>query len=81
MTTRSLPSSPRPMALAIHSLLLAAGVALSGSALAKNVTWDDIANDHLSTNNVLQYGMGTNAQRWSPLAQVNADNVCKLIPA
>jgi glucose dehydrogenase len=30
---------------------------------------------------VLQYGMGTNAQRWSPLAQVNDKNVFKLTPA
>ena len=81
MTTRSLPSAPRPMALAIHSLLLVGSLALSGSALAKSVTWDDIANDHLSTENVLQYGMGPHAQRWSPLAQVNADNVFKLTPA
>jgi alcohol dehydrogenase (cytochrome c) len=81
MTTRSLPSSPRPVALALHSLLLAGGLALAGSALAKPVTWDDIASDHLSTDNVLQYGMGTNAQRWSPLAQVNDQNVFKLTPA
>ena len=35
----------------------------------------------MTTNNVLQYGMGTNAQRWSPLAQVNDQNVFKLTPA
>lgn len=81
MTIKSLPSTPHPVALAIHSLLLVGGLALSGSALAKNVSWDDIANDHLTTSNVLQYGMGTNAQRWSPLARVNADNVFKLTPA
>ena len=81
MTTRSLPSTPRPLAFAIQRLLLASSLALSGSVLAKNVTWDDIANDHTSTHNVLQYGMGTNAQRWSPLAQVNANNVFKLTPA
>ncbi len=47
----------------------------------RNVTWEDIANDHLTTQDVLQYGMGTNAQRWSPLAQVNDKNVFKLTPA
>ena len=35
----------------------------------------------LTTKDVLQYGMGTNAQRWSPLAQVNDKNVFKLTPA
>ncbi len=78
MTTTNLPSTPRPLALA---LMLAGGLALSQAALAKPVTWDDIANDHSTTSNVLQYGMGTNAQRWSPLAQVNTDNVFKLTPA
>ena len=78
MTTRNLPSTPRPLALA---LMLAGGLALSQGALAKPVTWEDIANDHTTTSNVLQYGMGTNAQRWSPLAQVNAENVFKLTPA
>ncbi|MBU2321700.1 MAG: PQQ-binding-like beta-propeller repeat protein, partial [Gammaproteobacteria bacterium] len=81
MTTRTLPSSPRPLALTLNCLLLVGGLSLGSQAMAKPVTWDDIANDHLSTNNVLQYGMGTNAQRWSPLAQVNADNVFKLTPA
>ena len=61
--------------------MLAGGLSLSHGALAKPVTWEDIANDHTTTTNVLQYGMGTNAQRWSPLAQVNAENVFKLTPA
>lgn len=30
---------------------------------------------------MLQYGLGTHAQRWSPLAQVNDKNVFKLTPA
>jgi alcohol dehydrogenase (cytochrome c) len=69
------------LALTLHCLLLASGLSLAGQVVAKPVTWDDIANDHLSTQNVLQYGMGTNAQRWSPLAQVNDQNVFKLTPA
>lgn len=79
MTTRSLPHSP--LALAVKGLLLAGGLAATSAAFAKNVTWEDIANDHVSVKDVLQYGMGTNAQRWSPLAQVNDKNVFKLVPA
>jgi len=54
---------------------------MAGAVHAKPVSWEDIANDHVTTSNVLQYGMGTNAQRWSPLAQVNESNVFKLTPA
>ncbi|KTF05872.1 secreted protein containing PQQ-dependent enzyme, partial [marine sediment metagenome] len=65
----------------MQCLTLAGSLALAAAAQAKPVSWEDIAKDHLSTENVLQYGMGTNAQRWSPLAQVNEDNVFKLTPA
>ena len=78
MTTRSLPSTPRPVALAVHSLLLASSLTLSGSVLAKNVTWDDIANDHTSTHNVLQYGNGhqcpTLGARWPRSTQTTYSN-------
>ncbi|WP_150131296.1 PQQ-binding-like beta-propeller repeat protein, partial [Pseudomonas ogarae] len=65
------------------ALLLAGSLSLSplARAAAPGVSWEDIANDHLTTQDVLQYGMGTNAQRWSPLAQVNDKNVFKLTPA
>jgi len=81
MTTRSHPGTPRPLALAVQCLTLAGSLALAAAAQTKPVSWEDIAKDHLSTENVLQYGMGTNAQRWSPLAQVNESNVFKLTPA
>ncbi|MBU0837893.1 MAG: PQQ-dependent dehydrogenase, methanol/ethanol family, partial [Gammaproteobacteria bacterium] len=81
MTTRSHPGSKRPLAIAVQCLALTGSLALAAAAQAKPVNWEDIANDHLSTENVLQYGMGTSAQRWSPLAQVNEDNVFKLTPA
>ena len=77
MTTTTPLGSKRPLAIAV----LIGGLSISGLAAAKNVTWEDIANDHLSTENVLQYGLGTNAQRWSPLQQVNDENVFKLTPA
>ncbi|HCL78198.1 MAG TPA: PQQ-dependent dehydrogenase, methanol/ethanol family, partial [Pseudomonas sp.] len=81
MTTRSHPGSKRPLALAVQCLALAGSLALIGTAQAKPVSWEDIANDHVSTNNVLQYGLGTHAQRFSPLALVNDKNVFKLTPA
>ena len=73
----------------MQAFLLVGSLSLSAATFAaaepakstRNVTWEDIANDHLTTKDVLQYGMGTNAQRWSPLAQVNDKNVFKLTPA
>ncbi len=79
-TTRH--SSLKPISQAIKGIVIAASLGLAASPVAATpVTWDDIANDHMTTNNVLMYGMGTNAQRYSPLNQVNADNVFKLTPA
>lgn len=81
MTTKTLPAM-RPAARAVRYLILTAGLALSASHLAaKPVTWDDIANDHTTTHDVLMYGMGNNAQRYSPLSLVNDQNVFKLTPA
>nr|WP_290952298.1 PQQ-dependent methanol/ethanol family dehydrogenase [Halomonas sp.] len=51
------------------------------TANAGQVTWDDILNDHNNTETVLMYGMGVKAQRYSPLDQINADNVEMLSPA
>lgn len=78
MTIRSLPALS-PLSLAVQAFLLVGSLSLSAASFAatepskqtRNITWEDIANDHLTTKDVLQYGMGTNAQRWSPLAQVN----------
>ena len=86
MTIRSLPALS-PLTLAVQAFLLVGSLSLSATGYAATapssakVSWEDIANDLLTTKDVLQYGMGTNAQRWSPLAQVNADNVFKLTPA
>lgn len=52
-----------------------------GAAQARDVTWEDILNDHETTEDVLMYGMGNSAQRWSPLNQVNAETVRHLRPA
>lgn len=66
-------------AVAYASALGVGGIAMT--AHASEVTWDDILNDHNNTETVLMYGMGVKAQRYSPLNQINADNVEMLTPA
>lgn len=44
------------------------------------VSWEDILNDEHSTDNVLMYGLGVKAQRFSTLDQINADNAKKVVP-
>lgn len=54
----------------------------SGTVIAEEgVTWNDIANDHKTTEDVLMYGMGTSAQRYSTLEGINSENVSMLTPA
>ncbi len=44
------------------------------------VSWDDILNDEQSTDNVLMYGLGVRAQRYSALDRINSGNARKLTP-
>ncbi|MFL5412051.1 MAG: PQQ-dependent methanol/ethanol family dehydrogenase [Myxococcales bacterium] len=53
----------------------------AGSALAKGVTDEDIVKDASTTGDVVSYGMGPQAQRYSALTKLNKDNVRKLAPA
>lgn len=46
----------------------------------KKVTWEDIANDQDTPENVLMYGMGNKAQRYSPLTEINTETVKDLVP-
>ena len=55
-----------------------AAAGLSVSALAQ--TADDLKNDAKTTGDVLVYGMGYGAQRYSPLKQINKENVSRLVP-
>lgn len=74
--------TPRIPSFKPTSIVLALSAALAMPALAStNVTWDDLANDHKTTTDVLSYGLGLKAQRHSPLATVNAKNVAGLVPA
>nr|WP_232215730.1 PQQ-dependent methanol/ethanol family dehydrogenase [Paracoccus sp. J55] len=45
------------------------------------VTWEDILNDAETTDDVLMYGLGVGAQRYSALDQINAETVKHLRPA
>ncbi|WJS87078.1 PQQ-dependent methanol/ethanol family dehydrogenase [Paracoccus sp. TOH] len=52
-----------------------------GHAETGPVTWEDILNDAETTDDVLMYGLGVDAQRYSSLDQINAETVKHLRPA
>ncbi len=59
-------------------------MALAASPLtlsAAGVTDQDILNDQTTTGDVVSYGLGPQAQRYSPLELVNKENVGDLVPA
>ena len=60
----------------VSAVALAAVFAVS--ALAQSA--DDLKNDEKTPGDVLVYGMGYSAQRFSPLTQINKENVNKLVP-
>ena len=66
---------------AASAIAFACAGALTAPAMAKDVTWEDIMADSETTNDVLMYGMGNNAQRYSTLTQINAQNVAHMRPA
>lgn len=64
----------------VIKVCLASTVLTMGAANA-GVTDEDILNDAKNTENVVSYGIGTQAQRYSPLDKVNVDTVKDLVPA
>src|SRR6201993_4180391 len=60
----------------LFAILLTAAVPFA--ALAQ--TADDLKNDENTPGDVLVYGMGYSANRFSPLTQINKENVSKLVP-
>ena len=74
MLRKNTPTRLTQVALALATLVAGA------SHAAKPVTWEDIANDHQSTGDVLSYGMGLKAQRHSPLKTLTPSNVKGLTP-
>lgn len=64
-----------PRAFAVSLLAV-----FAGSANAANVSWEDILNDAKTTDDVLSYGMGVKAHRYSTLDKINVDTVKNLQP-
>jgi len=64
----------------IRSGLLAAVLSASTSLVALAQTAEDLKNDANTPDDVLVYGMGYQGQRYSPLTQINKQNVGKLVP-
>ncbi|MGS4944780.1 PQQ-dependent methanol/ethanol family dehydrogenase [Meridianimarinicoccus sp. RP-17] len=56
------------------------GLLASSPAFAQ-VTEEDLANDQMTTHQVVTNGMGRHLQRYSPLDMLNKDNVANLVPA
>lgn len=74
-------SSRRCWKAMLGASALAIAVLSAQSAIAGDVTIDELAKDADSTNNVLMNGMGWHAQRFSPLKEITSENVSRLVPA
>jgi alcohol dehydrogenase (cytochrome c) len=61
-------------------IALAAGLAMLAPFGASAQTTDQLNKGATDTSNVLNYGMGYNLQRFSPLTQINKDNAKNLVP-
>ncbi len=62
----------------VAAAVAAAALLGAGAALAQSA--DELKNDSKNPADVLMYGMGYNNQRYSPLKQINARNVGRLVP-
>ncbi|MDO6459383.1 methanol/ethanol family PQQ-dependent dehydrogenase [Granulosicoccaceae sp. 1_MG-2023] len=71
----------RPGRIKALCLAMSVSLAAGGNAVAAGVSWEDIVNDAATTEDVLAYGIGPKAQRWSPMDAINKDNVKRLLPA
>ncbi|MEQ6291781.1 PQQ-dependent methanol/ethanol family dehydrogenase [Vogesella sp. GCM10023246] len=73
------PQTQRHWRLTALSSLLAAALLtpVAGAAVSDK----DIVNDSKTPQDVVSYGMGPQAQRFSPLTQINSKTVKKLVPA
>ena len=58
--------------------VLALTALMTGHAVAQSA--DDLKNDEKTPGDVLVYGMGYSGNRYSPLTQINKENVAKLVP-
>ncbi|CAN7616008.1 PQQ-dependent methanol/ethanol family dehydrogenase [Pseudoduganella sp. LjRoot289] len=62
-------------------LLASGGIGLAGAAGGVAVTTGMLEGASKNTSSVLSFGMGSEGQRYSPLAQINTANVGRLTPA
>src|SRR5258707_13684447 len=65
----------------MRSTLIAALVSAALPMMALAQTEDELKNDENTPGDVLTYGMGYSQNRFSPLTQINRDNVKRLVPA
>src|SRR5712691_1339273 len=65
----------------MRSALLAALLSAAVPVAVLAQTADDLKNDEKTPGDVLTYGMGYSQNRFSPLTQINRDNVKRLVPA
>lgn len=72
--------TPRKNALCLATGIACATLLLGTANATAGVTDKDIMNDAETTGDVLTWGMGLQGQRYSPLKQINTDNVAKLKP-
>ena len=64
----------------LRSSLLAVLLTTTTSLVALAQTSEDLKNDANTPDDVLVYGMGYQGQRYSPLTQINKQNVGKMVP-
>src|ERR1700750_986974 len=64
----------------MKTLAWAFGLAMLFAPAAMAQTNDELVKGATDTNNVLNYGMGYNLQRFSTLKQINKDTVKNLVP-
>jgi len=78
---RELPfSGDKTMRKPLLAVLVSAACASVG-VQAAGVTDAMIANDATTPNDILSWGLGAQGQRYSPLKQVNASTINRLVPA
>ena len=65
----------------MKAVILASALAISFSFGASAQTYDDLLKDEKTPQDVLTYGMGYSAQRFSPLKKINKSTVKRLVPA
>src|SRR6202021_3796932 len=65
----------------MKAIALAAGLAMVLLPIGASAqTADQLVKGATDTSNVLNYGMGYNLQRFSPLTQINKETVKRLVP-